>query len=203
MKINKQHARRPQSVRDLSSVGRSRSMLVDPNERRNVQRKFSRGVPDSRPNLPQLYRFCFLMLGDAQKAAEVFQATLREAAQRSATGDAPADRFWLFREARGRCLEASEQSLQAEDIEVAQDELSTAAPEQIGRLDAAQVAIWISAAPEPQRTALALFYLNEFSHADILKIAELKTNELAELLSSARRQFQAWLNVSVPLEHVG
>jgi DNA-directed RNA polymerase specialized sigma24 family protein len=157
-------------------------------------------VPDSKPNLAQLYRFCVLMLGDAQKATEVFQATLREAAQRSATGEAPADRFWLFREARGRCLEVSEQDLQAEDVDLAQEELSGAASEQVTRLDPTQLAIWIAGAPEPQRTALALFYLGELSHGEILKVAELKTNELAELLTSARRQFQAWLNATVPLE---
>ena len=140
------------------------------------------------------------MLGDADKAAEVFEATLREAAQRAASGEAPADRFWLFREAHGRCLELSERGLQAEHVDLAEDELSPAAPDQICRLDPAQLAIWTSGAPEPQRTALALFYLGEFSHAGILKIAELKTNELAQLLSSARRQFQAWLNASVPVE---
>ncbi|HET9419134.1 MAG TPA: hypothetical protein VFO30_07320 [Chthoniobacterales bacterium] len=153
-----------------------------------------------RANLPQLYRFCFLMLGDAEKAEEVFEATLREAAQRAATGEAPADRCWLFREARGRCLEVSERGLQAEDVDHAQDELSAAAPDQIRRLDVAQLAIWISGAPEPQRTALALFYLGEFCRADILKIAELKTHELADLLSLARGQFQAWLDASFPLE---
>jgi DNA-directed RNA polymerase specialized sigma24 family protein len=140
------------------------------------------------------------MLGEAEKAAGVFETTLREAAQRAANGEAPADRFWLFREARGRCLEVSERGLQAEHVGIAQDEISQAAPDQIRRLDAAQLATWISGAPEPQRTALALFYLGEFSRADILQIAELKTNELAELLSSARREFQAWLNASVPLE---
>jgi DNA-directed RNA polymerase specialized sigma24 family protein len=140
------------------------------------------------------------MLGDAQKAAEVFQATLREAAQRSATGEAPADRFWLFRETRGRCLEMSERDLQAEDVDLAQEQLSGSASEQVTRLDPTQLAIWISGAPEPQRTALALFYLGELSHSDVLKVAELKTNELAALLSSGRRQFQAWLNATIPLE---
>jgi DNA-directed RNA polymerase specialized sigma24 family protein len=157
-------------------------------------------VSDSKPDLSQLYRFCFLMLGDAQKAAEIFQVTLREAARRSSAGDTPPDRFWIFREARGRCLEASQQGLQAEDVDLAQDELSATAAKQVARLDPTQLAIWISGAPEPQRTALALFYLGQLSHAAILKIAELKTSELAELLNSARRQFQAWLNATVPVE---
>jgi DNA-directed RNA polymerase specialized sigma24 family protein len=159
-------------------------------------------VPESKENLPQLYRFCFLMLGDAQKAREVFEATLRAATERAGDSETPPDRFWPFREARGRCLEASEQALQPEDVDLPEEELSPAAAEQILQIDANQLAIWISAAPEPQRTALALFYLDEFTHREILKIAELKTAELSSLLNSARRQFQAWLNTVVPVHEV-
>jgi DNA-directed RNA polymerase specialized sigma24 family protein len=157
-------------------------------------------VPDSKQNLPQLYRFCFLMLGDTQKAREVFEATLRGATARSADGEAPTDRVWFYREARGRCLEASEQGLQPEDVDLPEEDLSPSAPEQIEQIDVNQLSVWISAAPEPQRTALALFYLNEFNHREILKIAELKIDELSQLLASARRQFQAWLNTIVPPE---
>lgn len=138
------------------------------------------------------------MLGDAQKAREVFEATLRAATERAGETETPTDRFWLYREARGRCLEASEQGLQPEDVDLPEEPLSAAAADQITQIDANQLAIWISAAPEPQRTALALFYLDEFTHREILKIAELKTAELGQLLASARRQFQAWLNTVVP-----
>jgi hypothetical protein len=44
-------------------------------------------VSDRKQNLPQLYRFCFLMLGDSRKAQEVFNTTLREAAVRAAQGE--------------------------------------------------------------------------------------------------------------------
>jgi DNA-directed RNA polymerase specialized sigma24 family protein len=159
-------------------------------------------VPESKENLPQLYRFCFLMLGDAQKAREVFEATLRAATERAGETDTPADRFWLYREARGRCLEASEHGLQPEEVDLPQEDVSPVAADQVLQIDATQLAIWISAAPEPQRSALALFYLDEFSHRDLLKVTELKTAELAPLLASARRQFQAWLNSVVPMEEL-
>ena len=159
-------------------------------------------MPESKENLPQLYRFCFLMLGDAQKAREVFEATLRAATERAGDTETPPDRFWLYREARGRCLEASEQSLQPEDVDLPEEELSPAAADQVLQIDADQLAIWISGAPEPQRTGLALFYLDEFTHREILKIAELKSVELGQLLSSARREFQAWLNTMLPAEEV-
>jgi DNA-directed RNA polymerase specialized sigma24 family protein len=155
-------------------------------------------VPDRKQNLPQLYRFCFLMLGDSRKAQDVFHATLREAAQRAAHGDLPGEPFWLFREARWRCLEATKNDLQPEALEIEEHDLGPAAASQIERLDPAQLAIWISAAPDPQRSALALFYLDEFEYREILDLAELKLSELSRLLASGRRQLQAWLDAKFP-----
>ena len=155
-------------------------------------------VPDTKQNLPQLYRFCFLMTGDARKAQEIFHASLREASERSANGEIPRDPFWLFRDARGRCLEASEQGLQAEEVDFEEHDLAPWAESQIEKLECNQLAIWISGAPDPQRTALALFYLDEFSHRDLLTLTELKPDELAKEISNGRQQFQAWLNTTLP-----
>lgn len=138
------------------------------------------------------------MTGDARRAQEVFHASLREAAQLAANGEAPRDPFWLFRDARWRCLEASEQGLQAEDVDLEEHETAPWAASQIEQLDSNQLAIWISGAPDPQRTALALFYLDEFTHGDLLTVTELKAEELSKLLSNGRQQFQAWLNTTVP-----
>lgn len=158
-------------------------------------------MPDSKQNLPQLYRFCFLMTGDARKAQEVFHASLREITERVSNGEAPRDPLWLFRDARGRCLEASEQGMQAEDVEFEEHELSPEAASQIGKLDFNQLAIWISGAPDPQRTVLALFYLDEFDYDDLLSLTELKPDELAKALSAGRQQFQAWLNITLAHLH--
>jgi len=151
-------------------------------------------------NLPQLSRFCFLMLGDAGKAQEVFQAVMHESALRSAQGELPKDPLWVFREARALCLEASESGIQAEEMEMEEHDLDPRSEAQIGRLEPLQLAIWISGAPEPQRTALALFYLDQFDHEEILDLAELKTPELARHIGNARQQFQAWLNTRFPHE---
>jgi DNA-directed RNA polymerase specialized sigma24 family protein len=151
-------------------------------------------VSDRKQNLPQLYRFCFLMLGDLRKAQEVFNTTLREAAVRAAQGELPKESFWLFREARWRCLEASKMDLQPESVEMEEHDIAQEAASQIKRLEPAQLAVWISAAPDPQRTALALFYLDEFNYLEILDIAELKLSTLSRCLAQGRRQLQAWLN---------
>ena len=138
------------------------------------------------------------MMGDAGKAQEIFHTTLREAAQRVAQRELPNERFWLFRDARWRCLEASETDLQAEPLEMEDQEITAEAPSQIERLEPIQLAIWISAAPEPQRTALAFFYLDEFDYSEIADLAELKLSELSRLLAVGRRQFQAWLDATFP-----
>jgi len=95
-------------------------------------------------------------------------------------------------------LEATKTDLQAEPIEMEEQELTASAGSQIERLEPRQLAIWISAAPEPQRTALALFYLDEFDYREIADLAELKLSELSRLLALGRRQFQAWLDATLP-----
>jgi DNA-directed RNA polymerase specialized sigma24 family protein len=154
---------------------------------------------EEKQNLLQLYRFCYLMVADGAKSQEIFHATLREAAQQAAAGEAPRDRLWFFRNARWRCLEAVEKGLQPEDVDLEEGELAEWAPSQIEKLEPQQFAIWISAAPDPQRTALALFYLDEFSYRDLLSVTELKPPELAKLLGRGRREFQAWLDATVPV----
>jgi DNA-directed RNA polymerase specialized sigma24 family protein len=155
-------------------------------------------VPVTTKNLPQLYRFCFLMTGDAAKAQEAFQNTVREAALRSARDEPPPDRLWFFRDARWRCLAASEQGIQAEPGMLEEVEIAPFAPRQIEQLEPQQLAVWISAAPEPQRTALALFYLDEFSLREMLSLLEIKAPEFADLIASGRRQFQSWLDATTP-----
>ena len=155
-------------------------------------------MPDRKQNLPQLYRFCFLMLGDSSKAQEVFHTTLREAAHRAAQGELPKEPFWLFRDARWRCLDATKTDLQPESLDLDEHDLAAHVASQIEELEPTQLAVWISGAPDPQRTALALFYLDEFDYQEILDLGELKLNELSRLLAQGRRQLQAWLDAKRP-----
>jgi DNA-directed RNA polymerase specialized sigma24 family protein len=88
--------------------------------------------------------------------------------------------------------------LQAEPLPVDEEEVSPSASAQIAQLLPEQLAVWISAAPEPQRSALATFYLDEFTPREMMKLLDLKASEISELIHSARRQFQAWLNATTP-----
>ena len=74
-------------------------------------------------------------------------------ALRAAQGELPKDRLWLFNDARFRCLEVGEAGLQAEPVEMEEHEIAATAPSQIAHIDPQQLAIWISAAPEPQKAA--------------------------------------------------
>jgi DNA-directed RNA polymerase specialized sigma24 family protein len=148
-------------------------------------------------NLPQLYRFCFLMTGDAGKAQAAFQDTVREAATRAASDEPPPDRLWFFRDARWRCIALGEQGLQAEPGMLEEVEISPTAAMQIEQIEPTQLAVWISAAPEPQRSALALFYLDEFSLPELLSLLEMKAGEFSQLICSGRRQFQSWLDSTI------
>ncbi len=138
------------------------------------------------------------MTGDAAKALEIFQATMHEAALRAAQGELPRDPLWLFRDARERCLQASEAGLQAEDVEMEEHDIAAWGPAQVGRLEPNQLAIWIAGAPDPQRSALALFYLDQFNQDEMLDLLDLKVPEFSKLIGGARSQFQGWLNATVP-----
>lgn len=142
--------------------------------------------------LPQLYRFCFLLTGDRAKALEAFQNTVREAALLASRRQLPADRLWSFHEARHQCL-AAQTEVPAETSESADEPITAEAAARVGQLAPDQLAGWISSAPEPQRSALALYYLNEFSHREMQNLLDLKMNELAALISQGRTRFQGWL----------
>ncbi|MFN2509365.1 MAG: RNA polymerase sigma factor [Chthoniobacterales bacterium] len=173
-------------------------MLVAPRDARKIRAFEEYRVLETNENLPQLYRFCFLMTGDAAKAQEAFQGTLREAALRAAQGEAPTDRFWFFRDARWRCVALAEAGLQAEPGALEEAEIAPSAQAQIEQLHPEQLAVWISAAPEPQRSALATYYLDEFTPRETLQLLELKASEFSSLVVAGRRQFQAWLNAVSP-----
>jgi DNA-directed RNA polymerase specialized sigma24 family protein len=144
--------------------------------------------------LPQLYRYCFLMTGDPARALEAFQNTLREAALLASRGQLPADRLWSFHEARHRCLVLTPGVKQRESTSLPEEPIAPDAAARVAQLEPEQLGGWIAAAPEPQRSALAYFYLNEFTHREMQNLLDVKMSELASLISHGRSQFQAWLN---------
>jgi DNA-directed RNA polymerase specialized sigma24 family protein len=138
------------------------------------------------------------MLGETEKALEAFQNTLREAAQLAARRQLPDDRLWCFHEARHQCLELAADGVQPETAHLPEEAITPESAALVAQLEPAQLAAWIAGAPEPQRSALAFFYLNEFSHREMQNLLDLKMEDLAELISHGRAQFQAWVSTSAP-----
>lgn len=134
------------------------------------------------------------MTGDAARALQAFQNTLREAALLASRGQLPSDRLWSFHEARHQCLALSKNDPQPEATRIQEEPISSDAAGRVARLEPDQLAAWIATAHEPQRSALAFFYLNEFTHREMQNLLDVKMNELAQLISHGRSQFQAWLN---------
>jgi DNA-directed RNA polymerase specialized sigma24 family protein len=134
------------------------------------------------------------MTGDASRAIGAFQNTLRAAALLASRGQLAPDRLWSFHEARHQCVEITKDDIQAETVMMAEEAIAPDAAARVAQLDPEQLAAWICGAPEPQRSALAFFYLNEFSHREMQNLLDVKMNELAALISHGRLQFQAWLN---------
>ncbi|MGI8890778.1 MAG: RNA polymerase sigma factor [Chthoniobacterales bacterium] len=154
-----------------------------------MEKEGSQNLSDS---LPQLYRFCFLMTGQVARALEAFQNTVREAALLASKRQLPSDRLWAFHEARHQCLSTGNPA----PMETASWSEETISPESAARaeqMEGTRLADWISTAPEPQRSALALYYLNEFSHREMQNLLDLKMSELATLISHGRARFQALL----------
>lgn len=134
------------------------------------------------------------MTGDAAKALEAFQNTLREAASLASRRQLPNDRLWCFHEARHQCVVLSQNDVQPETSTLPEEAIAPDAAVRVAQLEPPQLAVWIAAAPEPQRSALAYFYLNEFSHREMQNLLDVKMDELARLISHGRAQFQAWLS---------
>ena len=135
-------------------------------------------------SLPQLYRFCFLMTGDATKAQEVFQATMHEAALRAAQGELPATRSFSFampagvvsRHVRPRC------SRKRWKWKSMRSRLGDPR-----RLPSWSRSSWPSgwrARPTATERA-AFFYLDHFTNEEILDLLDLEEPEFSHLIAVA------------------
>ena len=134
------------------------------------------------------------MTGDRARALQAFQNTLREAARLASRGQLPADRLWSFHEARHQCLALSKDDQHPGSMKIQEEPIAPDAAARVARLEPDQLASWVASTPEPQRSALAFFYLNEFTHREMQNLLDVKMNELAQLISHGRSQFQGWLN---------
>jgi DNA-directed RNA polymerase specialized sigma24 family protein len=142
--------------------------------------------------LPDLYRFAFLMTGSAEVAAEVLQiAAERSARTLRQVRDAGRAKRWLFSQARldcsaacahdnGRCLFGGDETQPCPEAPVPA----------IFNDQPRQLALVFAVLPEPERCALALFYLYLLTPRELGEIMEIKPSDLGALLSRGRALLQ-------------
>ncbi len=136
------------------------------------------------PYLPDVYRFAFLMTGEAAAAAAVLRRTVERAARGGISDlrDSRRVKRWLFTEARHQCAPPASigPAKLAADAPVPSN---TAAGEAVA---SAPLAARFATVPEVERGALILFYLYLFDPADLAEVLEIPSSELAPLLIRAR-----------------
>ncbi len=136
------------------------------------------------PYLPDVYRFAFLMTGEAAAAAAVLRRTV-ERATRGGIGDlrdARRVKRWLFTEARHLCAQGGS----AAHAPPTADTTGHLETNDTDLPVPAQLAARFAGVPEAERGALILFYLYLFDPADLAEVLEVPPAGLAPLLTRGR-----------------
>jgi len=96
---------------------------------------------------------------------------------------------WLASHIRERCLENNKSSPPGAP-RLLREEGDSGAPPEILNIEAFLVAQRFHLLPEPERSALALFYLDLFTADEIAELLKMDIDELSETLGSARDLLQ-------------
>lgn len=121
-------------------------------------------------------------MADALTQAEEKLAQMRNETSR---------RAWFVTHIRERCL-GDEATAPAAPRLLREDE-EEVRPVEVLEIEAYLMAQRFAQLPEPERSALALFYLDSFSNEDIAKLLKLDPHDLADTLGRARTQLQGLL----------
>lgn len=146
--------------------------------------------------LAEFYRFAILLTGQIGKAERVMADTLTQAEGALAQiRNEVARRAWFVARIRERCLGDESAAPPAPRLLREDDEIRSV---EVLEIEAYLVAQRFAQLPEPERSALALFYLDSFSNEDIAKLLKLHPHELADTLGRARTQLQGLLRGGRP-----
>lgn len=136
--------------------------------------------------LAEFYRFAVLLTGNAKSAEQVMAETLAEVeAQLSQIRNETSRQAWLATHIRQRCLENNKSAPPVAPRLVRDDTDSGTQPE-ILKIEAFLLAQRFHLLPEPERSALALFYLDLFSPEEIAELLEMDIHALSDTLGAAR-----------------
>jgi len=136
--------------------------------------------------LAEMYRFVLLLTGDGRVAEQVIAETLHEAeAKLGEIRQETSRKAWLIQRIRQRCQRenvANDQSVPR----LLRTPVEVGASREILPIEAFIVAQRFSTLPEPERSALALFYLDLLEVEEIGRLLKTSTEDLAVTLADAR-----------------
>lgn len=135
--------------------------------------------------LAEFFRFAVLLTGDSEKASRIVSETLVANERRAAEiRDEDRRAAWLAARIRRACIGAGNGTQPpAESL-----------PEGTGANAQVDLARRFHELPEPERSSLALFYLDAFSSEQIAQILELKLEQLSEMLDRGRKILRSSLS---------
>jgi DNA-directed RNA polymerase specialized sigma24 family protein len=136
--------------------------------------------------LAEFYRFALLLTGNAKSAEQVMAETLAEVeTQISEFRNETSRRAWLATHIRERCLKNNFPGEPAAPRLVG-DDTETGEKPATRKLEAFLLAQRFHMLPEPERSALALFYLEFFTVEEIARLLKMDIELLCDTLGAAR-----------------
>ena len=140
--------------------------------------------------LAEFYRFALLLTGNAKSAEQVMADTLAEVeVQLSQFRNETSRQAWLATHIRERCLKNNASTPPAAP-RLLRDDTDTGEKPAVLKIEAFLLAQRFHMLPEPERSALALFYLEFFTVEEIAELLKMETGLLSETLGAARELLQ-------------
>ena len=138
--------------------------------------------------LAEFYRLAFLLSGDVYSAQQLLATCLTDVEANIDQLRSPERRrCWMARRMRQHCLT---QGAETDPIPAAprliREEESLEADPEVLKIEAYILAQRFHQLPEPERSALAFFYLDLFDTEEIAELLGVTLEELADLLARAR-----------------
>jgi DNA-directed RNA polymerase specialized sigma24 family protein len=140
--------------------------------------------------LAEFYRFAVLLTGNAKSAEQVMAEVMAEVeGQLSQFRNETSRRAWLATHIRERCLKNNASTPPAAP-RLVRDDTETGDHPAVLKIEAFLLAQRFHMLPEPERSALALFYLEFFTVEEIAGLLKMDTTLLSDTLGAARQLLQ-------------
>jgi RNA polymerase sigma factor (sigma-70 family) len=153
----------------------------------------------SSATLAEFYRFALLLTGRSAAAEQVIAETLAAVeAQLEQIRTETNRQAWLVAHIRQRCLQNNEEDPAPNVPRLLREPLEPGERTEVLAIEAYILAEHFRCLPEPQRSALALFYLDLFTPEEIAQLLKMNLEELGAVLAQARQHLQWSLDGGVP-----